>query len=79
MSEWVARKRNSLKPVTELWFRARGEDSVFIKSFGETLEIAMPSWGSGDKKTQRGSQKFLVGVPVVSVVLPKRTREGFFV
>lgn len=38
MSEWVARKRKSLKPVIELWFRARGEDSVFIRVLVRLLE-----------------------------------------
>lgn len=38
VSEWVARKRKSFRPVIELWFRARGEDSVFIRVWVRLLE-----------------------------------------
>lgn len=38
MSKWVPKKRNSFRPSIELWFRARGEDSVLIRGLVRLLE-----------------------------------------
>lgn len=38
MSEWVPREKKSFRLFIEVWFRARGEDSVFIRGLARLLE-----------------------------------------
>ena len=136
VSEWAARKRKGFRPITELWFRARGEDSVFLSILVRLLEkpshfgshvtkvheldirqlsqllhealifssvgnsimwawlwtLLLGGWAAPEKHggyqvgltslcrvaPQRGSQKSLVGVWVVSVVLPNEGKGRIF-